>query len=718
MRSIGSLLLTAALLLGTACSTDEAEVPPAGLAETYDLVIASDLVFVTSAETNDLRVIRPADTDYVRAPNPLEALSIPVVARPDKLARDVSYDAPDPDAEGALPKPETGVEVTGPYVYVRSASEPKISVVSTSLLREVATVDTGGAVTAFAARGPTVIDPGHSELYFTTQVQGRSTLTRVRIPANPAALTPEVIATLARADLPFVASTEATPEAVPAEGYGPVVALAVLPGNQLAMAARAFTGTPARPFATLRLQVEPTQAQATVVRRLRFTIPTTFDLVDPAARREVPVRALLTHGRITRNGVQIRAAGDRIFGLIDESACTDLARCGGVLAVQSDTGTLSMAHMDEVPEVKDANNNIVQPFLPAMDQPMLPLAFDGSVPTGFTLAPNAELRFAGAPTLPGQQPHVGVVAHASGQYFFFDAERLVHYDRDIGRPAARFDGLFTASGAVRPISPTISIPIAVSPREGYAEIENLSIIIEGAVTPRFFEIRPPNVLVVPPGVEVLPGDPVLFYATASGADLCLVNGEAPKVEVTAVTAVSDGTQLTLSGDGLATSGCQVTPKFFQVLAGISTAKPYVAYSGTSPLGRVGQGDANALKISAPPRFLAPGFEQGERLVITASSAPVPGTVRGDRYLFSVNPAFDPFNFSIANEVPRLERFFIPGPLVFSPGVFVEVEGVPEPELAGENRIYVAYPTADGVLQIALGLVNNGAREAVPVVPFQ
>jgi hypothetical protein len=56
-------------------------------------------------------------------------------------------------------------------------------------------------------------------------------------------------------------------------------------------------------------------------------------------------------------------------------------------------------------------------------------------------------------------------------------------------------------------------------------------------------------------------------------------------------------------------------------------------------------------------------------------------------------------------------------MVFSPGVLTEVPGA-DPELRGGNRLYVAYPNADGVLQIALGLVANNAREAVPVVPFQ
>lgn len=715
MRTSGRLLLTAALLLCAACSSEDVEVPPAGLAETYDVVIANDLVFVTSAETNDLRVIRPADTDYVRAPNPLEALSIPVVARPDKLARDVSYDAPDPEGDGS---PATGVEVTGPYIYVRSASEPNISVVSTASLREVAriptlTPGTAGAVTAFAARGPTKSDPAHSELYFATQTQGRSTLLRVRIPADPAALTDEVKATLVGVPLPFVATAEPPPEGkapvtVPAEGYGPIVALAVLPGNQLAMAARGFNGTPARPFANVLLQMD--EAQATVMRRLVFTIPTAADPDAPGTRREVPVRALLTHGLIERPGDTTgnRAAGDRIFGLIDETACTDLRRCGGVLAVQSATGDLALARVDALRNAEGVE------VAPAFERPMLPLAFDDSLPTGFTLAPGATLRFTeGTIDVTRKQLHVGIVAHASGQYFFFDAEKLLHYDRNAATSTSRFDGLFTASGAVKGGAPLTNNPVSVEVREGYAELETLSVIFESLVTPNFFSIPPgTQALTVPPAVEVLPGDLVRFYSSASGASVCLENGAATEVPVASVT---NGT-ITLAGDGSIPAACAGS-LYFQVVAGASSVKPWVVYDGTVFLGRAGQ-TTNALELFAPPRFLAPGFSPGPRLRVSLSSQAVQGTNRGDRYVYAINPAFDPFNFTVATEIPRLERFFIPGPLIYSQGVFVEVPGAPEPELTGDNRIYVVYPTADGVLQVALELVRNGAREAVPVVPFQ
>ena len=657
MRRAGSLLLTAALLLCAACASDDTEVPPAGLAETYDIAYASDLVFVTSAETNDLKVISPADTDYVRAPNPLEALSIPVVARPDKLARDASYDAPDPDGEeGPLAAPATGAEVTGPYVYVRSASEPLISVVSTAQLREVARIRIapGGqetAVTAFAARGPTKSDPGHSELYLAIQTQGRGQLLRVVLPANPDDLPPPAtpagpapeLAPELVVPLSFAASTQAPPEGqepvtVPAEGYGPITAMAVLPGNQLAVATRAFRGpnpaeTPLRPFATLKLQMEA--AQATVLHRLLFRIPSGVNPGDAATFRDVPVRALVTHAAYSADRGQPQPvtvpAGERIFGLIDEQACADLLRCGGVLAVQSDTGQLSRVTFAEVAEDRDDNGNVLQPFLPAVNEPMLPLKFDDSLPTGFTLALGARPQFGeGTGNLQRTDPpFVGIVAHASGQYFFFDAERLVHYDQDANRAGVRFDGVLNAGGSPRTGDVVTFNPVRVEVLEGYAENESLTVILEGLITPSFFAITDPEkrVLNVPAGLanEVLPGDQVRFYSSPSGVNVCQVNGVAVSVEVAGV---SNNT-LTLVGDGLIPETCRATASFFQVLSGRNTIKPWVVYSGTVYLGRAGQA-GNELVIQTQPRFLAPGFTPGPRLKVSLVSSPLTSSLSGDR----------------------------------------------------------------------------------------
>ena len=59
-----------------------------GLLGAHDLALTDRYVFISSADTNDLKVLQldvpnsPGQRTYVPAPNPLETLSIPVISRP------------------------------------------------------------------------------------------------------------------------------------------------------------------------------------------------------------------------------------------------------------------------------------------------------------------------------------------------------------------------------------------------------------------------------------------------------------------------------------------------------------------------------------------------------------------------------------------------------------------------------------------------------------
>lgn len=146
-------------LLLLRCS--QASLPPPGqLFGTYGLALYGDLLFVTSIETAELKVIdlNSPSRDWVRAPNPLEPLSIPVLDRPVALARDLANDG--------------GTEIPGPYLYVQGQSSAEISIVGTdrnTQLIELGRVFTSGVVTAMAARGPALSRPdGGSTLYYAT----------------------------------------------------------------------------------------------------------------------------------------------------------------------------------------------------------------------------------------------------------------------------------------------------------------------------------------------------------------------------------------------------------------------------------------------------------------------------------------------------------------------------------------------------------------------
>jgi len=127
------------------------------------------LLLITSTDSDELRVLdlsKQKFPDFVRAPNPLEPLSVPVVAQPTAIARDV--------ATGSK-----GEMVTGPYAYVRSAGSPEISIVSVDRtatgLSEAKRIVAPAVVTAFASRGPA---PTHaySRLYVATYDGQQATL--------------------------------------------------------------------------------------------------------------------------------------------------------------------------------------------------------------------------------------------------------------------------------------------------------------------------------------------------------------------------------------------------------------------------------------------------------------------------------------------------------------------------------------------------------------
>ena len=156
------------------------------------MALVDNLLFITSTDRDELRVLS-LDEDatkrrFVRAPNPLEPLAIPVLPRPQALARDVRY--------------VDGQERAGSYVYARSNGSTEISIVAAGLeqLREARRLDTRqltasqsdpenrslGPVTAFAALAPDpAVEGSPSTLYYTTQESSGPRLWRARLSASP-----------------------------------------------------------------------------------------------------------------------------------------------------------------------------------------------------------------------------------------------------------------------------------------------------------------------------------------------------------------------------------------------------------------------------------------------------------------------------------------------------------------------------------------------------
>src|SRR4051812_28664210 len=120
MKRFVAAAFTLLALLG--CSDQTTPPLNADIRGTNDLVVVGDLIFVVATDRSELKAFNLKATpvrDFVRAPNPLEPLGIPVVRYPVEVAKDVGY--------------ADGVEISGPYVYARSQASADISIVGGNL---------------------------------------------------------------------------------------------------------------------------------------------------------------------------------------------------------------------------------------------------------------------------------------------------------------------------------------------------------------------------------------------------------------------------------------------------------------------------------------------------------------------------------------------------------------------------------------------------------
>lgn len=322
------IALLAALAVLVACNSQTTPAV-ARLSGTYDMVLVGNLVFVTSADKNELRVLDLAASprDFVRAPNPIEPLSIPVIERAVGLVKDLSYD-------------ETGAEAAGRYVYAYSAAAPSISIVGVEALKELLRLPTQDQkpVSAVSAVGPGGDHPNTSVLYYATSSGTASTLYKVELPPpeqlEGATLTAQMVKVLADESVSALLALPKTAD---------------FPQEQLVVATRSSAGRSGR----------------------TLVLPGETPLAFP-----YPVRLLATHPR-AQSGEQRLPARTRIFGVLDEEACGSSRACRGILAADVATGDIS----------KDVTGQPMLPILPARG-----LLLSLSLAAGrFVLVPNADL---------------------------------------------------------------------------------------------------------------------------------------------------------------------------------------------------------------------------------------------------------------------------------------------------------------------------------------
>ena len=292
-----SFLIVSGLLMVVGCSN----IPPASLADLNGanaLTTVSNFVFVTSTARNELRVLNlnGNKTDFVRAPNPLEPLSIPVIPQPTALTADIGFDA-------------AGTFLAGQYVFA-GATASTISVVKTDptrLAQQGLVQSAGGIITALAARYTPSLSPnvtGASVLYYASYQQGAL-----------GHLDGSVVWAAAIVDGQQVGA----PTMIAQYPNASVQGILTLPNQQLAVATRS----------------------SGLVDAKVYLYPSSVGNVAPSWTLTLPVRQLYTHEASVNS-----PAGTFIYAVLDEEFCPSpypssflqLTDCRGVVALSAATG--------------------------------------------------------------------------------------------------------------------------------------------------------------------------------------------------------------------------------------------------------------------------------------------------------------------------------------------------------------------------------------------
>lgn len=669
--------------LTCACTQTNITLQAAGLQGAYDLALVNDLLFVTSTANDELRVLTlDADVNkrgFVRAPNPIEPLSIPVLTRPQALARDIRYVG--------------GDEQPGPYVYARSNGSSIISVVASSrdVLREVLQLDTqqltasqtdpllrsSGPVTAFAALAPDpAVDASPSTLYYATQESTGPRLWRVRLNPDPQVL-------LSGGQTVVVERLPISLEADVA-----VSSLLVLPSSSGAEMIALST----------RRDVSPTLGPA---KSYKVNL-------DTQALQELDfggsqVLQLATHPRVpgADGAADVVAAGQRIFGVLDASNCTQKRGCPlGVLAVESDTG-------------KVAND--------PSGQPMLPISYGIGLPTGLSLSTNTTLLRQGGETRDATVPLLGIVPLSNGVILFFDAQNLV--------PLNVAAWATDADGNELPYTATSSV--SLTDVQGNSTDASADIAVEGltyGVTPdSTYQLTMEAVLPALDGVErnadtgafevpytvaadgpaVRPGDVIVLQPAGTNLQPC-----ATDVTVASLQPGSSADTRILVPAGELPTACADFPRF-QVRASGSQPLVLVGPSG-SYIRRMGRGDlfteTPGAYFAHPPGYLgqATGSVVSLRYLRDLSDAST-RPARDSVYSVTLASHYSPYDIAVDTaNVASLTAFRLPGAVVKA-----RVGGD-----QGSDYAYIIYPSANGVLQVDLSNIASGVANSAGLFPYE
>jgi hypothetical protein len=686
------LLLVPAAALGIVACTQSAVPPPAHIVGTNSLVVVNDLLFVTSPGAAELRALdlRISPRDFVRAPNPLEPLSIPVLDSPTSLARDIDY-----NADGYL----LDDRMYNPYVYVKGAASAEISVVGTrrdKQLVELKRLVASGIVTAIAARAPPGGDPAQpSTLYFATWNGSQGNLWQQSIPPTD----------------PTTGRMSADPGQQLPLGYGAggstvgesVSSILVLPNNRIAVASRAPGSPNGR---TIILDASQQRGQQWV---LQF--PT-------------PVRQLATHTTANDpnadgNPIVLRA-GARIFGVLDEDACGTSTDCPGIIAVDG----------------LESSPRFTMRSFDGSGAPMLPIRFGVGLTSTVSLAPSlysvSDLTRGVALAINSSTvqrfPLLGIVTSGSGFIYFFDANNLnlvntrtsagvsypnlgafvvglVYYD-DVSPPNPRTYVPGPIPGdSTDATNPAPAIQVAL----GAAFDEFVFVTYQGIITG--FRDLPTS---SPDGVIQLPFGSADTRRLIAGKDRIQINNTATESEGICTEVALTGVNMTtglleFSGGPIQ---CPSTATFSVRAGGDQPGdQPYVVEGTvTGYLGRTGNNQTFAFPTSFPDIYARYFYHQppGDPVFTFDPTNPQPqiqfsmgpgdlNIKRDYHYSFQVNSNYAANYITVDLSI---------GIEFHAPGASAYVGALPDN--TDISRIYVAYPAANAVLEFAPELLipNN------------
>lgn len=700
---------TAVLVLILAGCGNSASVAPVYLAGLADVALVNDLLFTNSTDTAELRVLNLTASpfrDFVRAPNPLEPLSIPVTERPVELARDVHYGQLGDTQDQLIP---------GPYVYARSAALPEISVVDSGVrleqdtsttpskpilvthsvadvtigLREVVRIHTDAPVTAVAAQGPK--DPsGSSRLFFATTSGSQSKVWYADIAPPDTSPFPEPV------QVPLGFTPDAG-EQVSALLPIPDPQNPTAPPHQVVIALRSDGG-----FSGRTIVYDLNGAAADIPLHFSATPRT-----DP--KLDVPVRKLRTNAGFARVGESAPFnPGRLIYAVLDESFCISPNRlggdpCQGVLAADLAPTATGKSPGDLAQDVTGAD--------------MLPIPGSKALVQGFDVSPKSVLAAVDANGTLQAVNQLGVVATSDDNITEFDATTLRGFDANPNPPTLSAVTLQHADG-----TSTASIP----PGTGPGTIE----VAEGAVRNETISIT--NQAVLPGLASLGPITDTTATVTLQVSDAALSNVELNDIVQLSADGTPCPTELTvasaaagvITASGPVPGDCKGTTITASIRA--NGTDPYVV-TGTDSgfMGRTHPGttsDANAFRFGGTYFFHENGFpnpggvpagpvQAGHLMPDGKTQAQVfmtfnpdvdPTFGRDDSYQFTTTSGFLPLSFGIDTTGFNAGATMPGGATVWAPA-----------DTTLGQFIYVAFPSRNGIMeaspQYVLPGVLNGSN---------